>query len=145
MPGFLRRQIDIHVDIRHVQHGEDLASGRKHLADISDTILDTAGAGVVRDVHLVEFDIVLRRLECMLSLRDPCLRSTQRRIGSIKLLLALIDRLLCDPAALEERLRAIHLLLGQNLLRALLHDIGIGFLNRPLRLQRLAWAFSSDC
>ena len=62
-PASGRRQIDVHVDVRDIQHREHLAAGRKHLADIGDSILNPAIARgdqiVVADVDRVEPDIVL--------------------------------------------------------------------------------------
>ena len=44
-PARLRgRQIDVHVDIGGVEHREDLAAGRQHLADIGDAVFDAAVA-----------------------------------------------------------------------------------------------------
>jgi hypothetical protein len=58
---------DVHIDIGHVEHGEDFAARRQHLVDISDAILEAAVAGrherVVSDVHLVELDIMLGGVE----------------------------------------------------------------------------------
>ena len=38
------RQVDVHVDVRDIEHREDLAAGRQHLADMGDAVLDAAVA-----------------------------------------------------------------------------------------------------
>ena len=43
--GFIRRQVDVHIDIGGVEHREDLAAGRQHLADIGDAVLDAPVLG----------------------------------------------------------------------------------------------------
>jgi hypothetical protein len=56
------RQIGVHVDIRGVEHGEDLAAGGQHFADIRDAVFDAALARrherVVEDVDPVELDVM---------------------------------------------------------------------------------------
>ena len=42
LAGLVGRQIDVHVDVFDVEHGEDLAAGGQHLADIGDAVLDAA-------------------------------------------------------------------------------------------------------
>ena len=61
--GLHGRQVDVHVDVRDVEHGEHLAARGQHLADIGDAVLDAPVARsderVVRDVDLVELDVLL--------------------------------------------------------------------------------------
>ena len=62
LAGLVSGQIDVHVDVADVEHGEDLAARGQHLADIGDAVLDAAVARrderVVGDVDLVEFGVV---------------------------------------------------------------------------------------
>ena len=123
LAGLHRRQIDVHVDIGDVEHGEDLAAGRQHLADIGDAVLDAAVARrdqrIVGDVDLVEFDVVRRGVERVLGLADPGLRGLQRRrwrrpapAGADRAT-SLVSKPFCTSV-----LRAVQLLLGEQDLRS---------------------------
>ena len=95
--GVRRRQVDVHVDIGGVEHGEDLAAGCQNLADIGDAVLDRPVARrderIVDDVDPVEFDIVLGGIERVLRLADLGGRGIFRGDGGIHLLSALIEQL----------------------------------------------------
>ena len=69
------------MEVEYVDHCEDPAAGRKHLADISDAILNVAvlgcDEGVVGDVYGVEFNVVRARVERVLGLGRPGLRGLE--------------------------------------------------------------------
>ena len=61
-PASRGRQVDVHVDVRGVEHREDLAARREDFTDIGDAVLDASLArrdeGIVEDVDPIEFDVV---------------------------------------------------------------------------------------
>ena len=97
-PASCGRQVDVHVDIGGVEHGEDFAAGRQDLADIGDAILDAAVARrdqrVVGNLDAIEFYVVGCRVERMLEFDDPQVCRAKRRVGAVQLLLPLIQDLL---------------------------------------------------
>ena len=104
---FLGRQVNVHIDVGYVQHGENLAAGWQHLADVGNAVLNPAVARrdqrVVRNIDGVELHVVRSRVKRVLGLDFPRLRGTQRRPGAIQLLLALIQDFLRLKAFLSKR------------------------------------------
>ena len=134
LPACSRRQIDVHVDIGRIEHGEDLAAGGQDLADIGDPILDAAVARrdqrVVGDLDAVELDVVRGGVERMLELDHPQVCGVERRVGAIELLLPLIHHFLGLKAFLHQDGGAVEFLLRQQRLRFLLRHIGVRFVDR---------------
>ena len=134
MAGRKCRQVDVHIDVPDVEHGEDPAASRKYLAGIGDTISDPAIARrderVVGDFTL-QFRIVVGRVERVLSFCYAFLRGQLAGYRPLKRLLTLVEDFLRHPAILQQRLGSIHLLLGENDLRVRLIGVGTGFGDCP--------------
>ena len=118
LAGLGGRQIDVHIDIADVEHREDPAAGRQHLADIGDAVLDASVARrderVVGDVDLVEFDVVRRRRRCARSASPTrSLRGAERGGGAVERLPALVEKFVGREAARDERAGAVELLLRE--------------------------------
>ena len=141
LPACSGRQIDVHVDIRHVEHGEDLAAGRQHFADIGDAVLDAAVARrdqrIVGDIDLIEFDVVGRGVERMFGLADAGVGGVQKRRAPFERLPALVQNFVGRVAARDERSRRGRSPAAPAAPALLLHDIGIRLLEAALRLLHL--------
>ena len=92
---------------------------------------------VVVDVDRVEPDVVLGCFKRAFGLRNPFRGGPQPRICGIDRLLALVEQFLRRITTLQQGLGALQFLRRQRLLRTLLFQIGIGLVNRPLRLLHL--------
>ena len=116
---FERRQINVHIDISDVEHGEDLAARREHLAGVGYAVLNPPIAGgderIVGDIDRVELHVVRSRVKRVFGFDLPRLRGTQRRSGAIQLLLALIQDFLRLKAFLSKRDGAVEVLGQQHL------------------------------
>ena len=144
--GFRGRQIDVHVDIRDIQHGEDLAARRQHLADIGDAVLQPTVARchqvVVLDVDHREPDVMLGCFQRALGLSNPLGGGSQSGISAVERLLALIEQFLGGKAVFQQALGSVQFLRRQSLLGALLLQIGVGLVDSTLRLLDLGLALA---
>ena len=129
------RNVDVHIDVRDIKHGEDPAPRRQYLADVGNAVIDVAIARsderIVGDVDPIQFEIMVGRLERML---EPLLSSPSQPTSRLSPPEAPADarqRLPSSPAILQQRLGSIHLLLGENDLRVRLIGVGTGFGDCP--------------
>ena len=96
-PASRGRQVDIHVDIRGVEHRKDFAARREDFAHIGDAVLNASllrcDEGIVEDIDPIEFDVVRGCVERELRLGDFVRRRILRGNGSVHLLAPLIEQL----------------------------------------------------
>ncbi len=136
--GVRRRQIDVHVDVSDVEHGEHPAARGQHLADIGDAVLDAPVARrderIVGDVDLVELDVVRGRVERPLGFADAVVGGVERGLRAVEGLPALIEQFVGGEAARDQRVGAVELLLRERDQGLLLLDVGVRLVEALLRL-----------
>ena len=140
--------MSMYQDIRDVQHGEDLAARRQHLADVGDTILQPTVARrhqvVVLDVDDGEPDVMLGCFQRALGLSNPFGGGSQSGISAVERLLALIEQFLSGKARLffgDTRIRSSSCA-AKGLLRVCAAPVGVGLVDGTLRLLDLGVALA---